>query len=1032
MRKASDNTVSNDNAMPRLTTFASLTAFLALVLTLVAAIFPAETFAQGGPPPAGIIYYGKATVGGEPAPDGHTIVGRVGDYESKPAIVSGGRYASLSVAADASLNGQTVTFFLGDVQADQTDTYQPHGIPVIKTGFDLTFSALSEPTAIPTNTPIQSQDSVDSDKLAKFVALMQYIRSTPTPADVKASNITLLATLDTALSDIYITGFITPYTGETPEQVKARLQSVPAEDRFTAVMVESYRLTSDPLLLDIIHQLLPLYYVEFFTTAEDLNASAEFLKSAKITNLAATFDSVDYAIPAPSVTGTTSPSTRGPSNVNSDDLAKFVAIMQYIRSTPTPTDVKSTNIPLLATLDNSLSDIYITGFITPYTGETPDQVKARLQSVSVDDRFIAVMVESYRLASNPLLLDIIHQLLPLYYVEFFTTAADLNASAEFLKSAKITNLAATFDSTDYAIPAPTGGQTPTTTPTATATPSTTPVATSTPTIAQLVRNVQGGVVQIITTSDSGTGFGTGFVIDSDGRVVTNEHVVRGYRDVTVRMFDGMEYQARVLGVDANADLALIDINGGENFQPVPLGDSSRVQLGEAVIAIGYPLLVHQLGQSMTVTDGVLSTRRPNFAQTGVEYLQHTATINPGNSGGPLFNRAGQVIGVNAARQLTNPGGSPVAGVYLAVAVNELKSRLENLKSGGNVPSPTPTPTATPSASPTPTTGWRWDRWEAGDGSWTISIPQGWTFNEDYSDETYSQFGDDELAIVDVSVTPNLLSREIFGLDAYARAVKSATESWGAENHPATFNVTSFEKKADRGGRKFYSLEYEYYFTSIGCWIYGIDHIFTDLDYGAVVSGSICDRDGIVSDEDWGDIPEILDSFELHHYTFVDIYRNNLYGHSLDLGVGYFLSEGSEEHDFSFFWGFEGSTRVAFLNIWTFEASEGHFYQLQDFARWRRERASAYATEQGWPLFQVRSLTKYSETSPIDGVTRQWYEFTYRRDNGKDCVEDVTELIILEDSKARGEIAYVVHGAVCEGHITKWGPRRDAALDSFRP
>ena len=310
--------------------------------------------------------------------------------------------------------------------------------------------------------PAQAQTNADSSKLAYFAALMQYIRSQPTPADVKSDNIPVLATLDTALSDIYITGFITPYTGETPEQVKARLQSVPEEeDRFIAVMVESYRLTSDPLLLDIIHQLLPLYYVEFFTTAEDLNASSEFLKSAKIETLADAFDSTDYAIPAPSTTRATSPSAQRQDSVDSDDLARFAALMQYIRSQPTPTEVKADNIPVLATLDTALSDIYITGFITPYTGETPEQVKARLQSVpEKEDRFTAVMVESYRLASNPLLLNIIHQLLPLYYVEFFTAAEGLNASSEFLKSAKIETLADAFDPTDYAIPMPSAATTP--------------------------------------------------------------------------------------------------------------------------------------------------------------------------------------------------------------------------------------------------------------------------------------------------------------------------------------------------------------------------------------------------------------------------------------------------------------------------------------------------------------------------------------------------------------------------------------------
>lgn len=175
MRIAADNTSSNDNAMPRLTVF----AFLVLVLTLGAAIFPSDTFAQGGPPPGGIIYYGNASVNGEPAPDGHTIIARVGDYESKPVMVSEGKYASLSVAADASLAGQTITFFLGDVPADQTDTYQPHGIPTIKTGFNLTFSSLPEPTPLPTPIPADTPTPVPTQPSAPIQA------PEPTPASAE-------------------------------------------------------------------------------------------------------------------------------------------------------------------------------------------------------------------------------------------------------------------------------------------------------------------------------------------------------------------------------------------------------------------------------------------------------------------------------------------------------------------------------------------------------------------------------------------------------------------------------------------------------------------------------------------------------------------------------------------------------------------------------------------------------------------------------------------------------------------------------
>ena len=144
----------------RISLIASGLAFLILAATLALALFPEGAFAQGGPPPGGIIYYGEATVDGEPAPDGIEIIARVGDYESKPVTVAEGRYASLSVASpDSSHAGQTISFFLGDVPADQTDIYQPHGIPVIKTGFDLAFPNLPEPTptpapsVVPTDTP---------------------------------------------------------------------------------------------------------------------------------------------------------------------------------------------------------------------------------------------------------------------------------------------------------------------------------------------------------------------------------------------------------------------------------------------------------------------------------------------------------------------------------------------------------------------------------------------------------------------------------------------------------------------------------------------------------------------------------------------------------------------------------------------------------------------------------------------------------------------------------------------------------------
>ena len=146
-----------------------------------------------------------------------------------------------------------------------------------------------------------------------------------------------------------------------------------------------------------------------------------------------------------------------------------------------------------------------------------------------------------------------------------------------------------------------------------------------------------------------------------------------------------------------------------------------------------------------MTDGIIGSRRPNFQGTGVEHLQTNAAVNPGNSGGPLFNRAGQVIGVNTSNWST-PRRQPVDGIAFAVAINELKSRLVALKGSGSpqpvttpTPVPTPvTPVPTPSAAPTPPplpAGW--NRYENGLYGFSIDTPPGWSVNEDTVDGNFA-------------------------------------------------------------------------------------------------------------------------------------------------------------------------------------------------------------------------------------------------------------------------------------------------------
>ena len=155
----------------------------------------------------------------------------------------------------------------------------------------------------------------------------------------------------------------------------------------------------------------------------------------------------------------------------------------------------------------------------------------------------------------------------------------------------------------------------------------------------------------------GAATGSGFVVDKDGTIVTNAHVVEGAESVTVRFDEkGDRVDAKVRGRDPSSDLAVLKIDPSqvENLQPLPLGDSSDVKVGDPTIAIGNPF-----GLSRTVTTGIVSAKQrqieaPNGFQIS-NVIQTDASINPGNSGGPLLDAAGRVIGINS-QIATGSGG----------------------------------------------------------------------------------------------------------------------------------------------------------------------------------------------------------------------------------------------------------------------------------------------------------------------------------------------------------------------------------------
>ncbi len=169
--------------------------------------------------------------------------------------------------------------------------------------------------------------------------------------------------------------------------------------------------------------------------------------------------------------------------------------------------------------------------------------------------------------------------------------------------------------------------------------------------------------------------GTGFIIDAEGYVLTNNHVVSGADEVMVKLADGRELKGEIKGVDEKLDLALVKINDGKTFPFAELGDSDALQVGEWVMAIGNPF-----GLAHTVTAGIVSAKgRVIGSGPYDDFIQTDASINPGNSGGPLFNASGKVIGINTA--IIAGGGG---GIGFAIPVNIAKATVSQLRQSGRV------------------------------------------------------------------------------------------------------------------------------------------------------------------------------------------------------------------------------------------------------------------------------------------------------------------------------------------------------------
>ncbi|OJU83442.1 MAG: hypothetical protein BGO11_09110 [Solirubrobacterales bacterium 70-9] len=202
------------------------------------------------------------------------------------------------------------------------------------------------------------------------------------------------------------------------------------------------------------------------------------------------------------------------------------------------------------------------------------------------------------------------------------------------------------------------------------------------TINQIYKADANGVAFIESKVAEGVASGSGVVLDDEGHVLTNNHVVEGGEEISVSLEEGGEmYRAEVVGTEPNKDLALLKVEApASKLHPLKLGDSDEMEVGDPVVAIGNPFDLKR-----TVTSGIVSAlQREIQAPDGVtidHVIQTDAAINPGNSGGPLINAAGEVIGINSQIATGGEGSDGSVGIGFAIPINTAKEEIAQLESG---------------------------------------------------------------------------------------------------------------------------------------------------------------------------------------------------------------------------------------------------------------------------------------------------------------------------------------------------------------
>ena len=522
----------------------------------------------------------------------------------------------------------------------------------------------------------------------------------------------------------------------------------------------------------------------------------------------------------------------------------------------------------------------------------------------------------------------------------------------------------------------------------------------------MVSNIEHGVVHILTSNASGSGF----IIDEDGLVVTNAHVLGSSKSVTVRLVSGKEYIGDVASLGKDADLAIIDLSTSDRFVPITFGDSDLVSVGDNVIAVGYPI-GNVLRGSQTVTRGIVSSKR---VLDGVDYLQTDAAINPGNSGGPLFDRSGHVVGVNTSKIVK----VDIEGVGLAIAINEVKAMLPLLPLAANQDVPLLSSTPTPAAAQVSQLGETYENHEYG---YNIEVAPGWTLDEEYETDTHASFWAPERRAFLKITTHNL--------GGFTTLRQFAEKRWKSILNNEEQHLTAFHSDEKRVGESYW-LTYNQQSSAEDCVEYVVERItlhslYPDKPYGFIVSSRVCEHN--------------LSAYDQVRYDMLNSLTE--YSYSIYIAPRWTLDEEHETDPYASSWmpNPRGAvytrflTREAYASFWVpnrrglLEITTHHlgdFPTFSAFAEWRR--ASVRETGKQWPVFEVISSEKRREGD------REFYWFDYRRQESPEfCVSRNVELISRSSKDTEVPYGFIVHSAVCEYSYDIYGQDMIDMLESFK-